>query len=180
MTNDVTTEVVDGRRSVYGEPSISFPLVAQVWSGILGTEVRPDQVPLLLIGYKLVRASECPEYSDNIDDVDGYAKIFREVMGDRLISARSVTEFLEKREQRERQAAAQAHRAKIAPAEPGKHNDTCVTWNRSWAGGKWPFVCVCWMDGDERAAIARERTETEVATPPEPELVDGQIRGQRP
>lgn len=161
MSNDVTTEVVDGRRSVYGEPRISFPLVAQVWSGILGTEVRPDQVPLLLIGYKLVRASECPEYSDNIDDVEGYAKIFREVMGDRLINARSVAEFLAKREPQ-------------APKQSGKptqeeiralHGDPCWMWNLSWDRRKWPFVCVCDMSAVQIGDINQHRAETEPATP---------------
>ena len=179
MTNDVTTEVVDGRRSVYGEPSISFPLVAQVWSGILGTEVRPDQVPLLLIGYKLVRASECPEYSDNIDDVEGYAKIFREVMGDDLVHARSVTEFIEKREKLDRQRQAEENRARVRSDGPLLHVDDCLRWNRMWAE-KWPFVCVCTANEERLDQLERTRVELEKATPKEPELVDGKVTGQRP
>jgi hypothetical protein len=163
---DVTTEVVDGRRSVYGEPSESFPRVAQAWSAILGTEVRPDQVPLLLIGYKLIRASECPEYSDNIDDVDGYAKIFREVMGDRLIEARSVTEFLEKKAARERQEQAAEMRAAI-PVLTGFKQSTssyhvhvieCRGSNRERAMAGEPWVCIC-----------------PEATPQQDRLVDGEL-----
>lgn len=106
MSNDLITEVVDERKSVYGDPKVSFPMVALVWSGILGTEVRPDQVPLLLMGYKLVRTSETPEYSDNSDDVEGYLEIFRLLMEDKMIHARSVTEFIEKRKASNEQAAA--------------------------------------------------------------------------
>ncbi len=162
MSNDVTAEVVDARRSVYGEPAISFPLVAQVWSGILGTEVRPDQVPLLLIGYKLVRASECPEYSDNIDDVDGYAKIFREVMGDKLIDARSVAEFVEKKAAKEK--ADDPHTKslppklrqlptptsvftyhKLSPFHTASHSVDCANLYLQWkaADVKSPYICVC-------------------------------------
>lgn len=175
MTNDVTTEVVDGRRSVYGEPSISFPLVAQVWSGILGTEVRPDQVPLLLIGYKLVRASECPEYSDNIDDVEGYAKIFREVMGEDLINARSVAEFLEIKERRAAALAAAESRAQVPQHQP--HRASCHDWNERWDRVKWGYVCVCDHTPAERDAISRERALTELATPA---LADGELGELRP
>lgn len=169
MSNDVTAEVVDARRSVYGEPAISFPLVAQVWSGILGTEVRPDQVPLLLIGYKLVRASECPEYSDNIDDVDGYAKIFREVMGDKLIDARSVAEFVAKKAEKEsvdetvkllaevEESARIRHLRdlpkptsvftyhKLSPFHTASHSVDCANLYLQWkaADVKSPYICVC-------------------------------------
>lgn len=93
--SEIVNEVIDGRSSVYGDPVDGMKRTAQVWSGILNFEVRPDQVPLLLMGYKLVRASECPEYSDNSDDVEGYLDIFRKVVGEDMVHARSVSEFLE-------------------------------------------------------------------------------------
>ena len=96
MTTHATgQDLLDGRESVYGERVKNMQDVAKVWSGILGTEVRPDQVPLLMAGYKLVRASGTPDYSDNIDDVEGYAIMFREVVGDKMINAKSVKEYLE-------------------------------------------------------------------------------------
>lgn len=98
---DVVTEVVDGRSSVYGDPVDSMKRTAQVWSGILDFEVRPDQVPLMLMGLKLVRTSECPEYSDNSDDLEGYLGMFRKVVGDDMVHARSVSEYLEIKVRRE-------------------------------------------------------------------------------
>lgn len=98
---NLVTEVIDGRTSVYGDPVDGMKRTAQVWSGILNFEVRPDQVPLLLMGYKLVRASECPAYSDNSDDVEGYLDIFRKVLGEDMVHARSVSEYLEIKERRE-------------------------------------------------------------------------------
>lgn len=91
---DVTKEVVDARRGVYGEPTESFTRIAQVWSGILGHEVQPWAVPLCMIGFKAVRATYAPDYSDNADDILGYEKIFREIIGPDMVDARSVTEYL--------------------------------------------------------------------------------------
>ena len=90
-------EVIDRRRQVYGEPRETFPRVAQIWSGLLGTEVQAWQVPLLMAAYKMLRTSVMPEYSDNSDDIDGYMDIFRELMGDDMIAARSVEEFIAQR-----------------------------------------------------------------------------------
>jgi hypothetical protein len=105
---DITTEatvlkgLIDQRKQVYGEPSETFPRVAEVWSGILGHTVTAAEVPLLLIGYKLVRAQLAPDYSDNTDDVEGYLDIFRTVVGDDMIHARSVESYVLEKNQRDR------------------------------------------------------------------------------
>lgn len=93
--------VIDERVQVYGEPREGFARIAQVWSGILGIEVRADQVALCQIGMKLVRTSVTPEYSDNSDDVEGYLDIFRKVIGEDMIHARSVDDFIAQRKERE-------------------------------------------------------------------------------
>lgn len=87
-------ELIDGRESVYGDPVEGFGRIAQVWSGILGVPVSPPQVALCLIGLKAVRASNTPDYSDNSDDIEGYLDIFRKVVGDQMIHARTVSEYL--------------------------------------------------------------------------------------
>lgn len=91
---DQVDELIDQRKKVYGDPRVTFPQIAQVFSGILGTEVRADQVPLLMIGMKLVRTSQTPGYSDNSDDIEGYLDIFRTVMGEDLVHARTVDEYV--------------------------------------------------------------------------------------
>lgn len=95
--NDVVTEVIDERVKVYGDPTKTFPQIAEVWSGIIGHKVQPAEVPLMLMGMKLVRAAQAPDYSDNTDDVEGYLDIFRKVVGEDMIHARSVTEYVEKK-----------------------------------------------------------------------------------
>jgi len=97
--NDNLAEVIDLRVQVYGDQTITFPQIALVWSGILGIDVKPTDVPLMLIGMKLVRAAQAPDYSDNSDDVEGYLDIFRKVVDNEtgMVHARSVNEYIEKK-----------------------------------------------------------------------------------
>lgn len=92
---------INERSRVYGDPVSTFARIAQVWSGILGTEVNACDVPLMQAGMKLVRTQVTPDYSDNSDDVEGYLDIFRQVVGDGMVHARTVEEYLRiKRERR--------------------------------------------------------------------------------
>lgn len=87
-------EVIDRRVQVYGDPTESFPRVAQIWSGLLGFEVQAWQVPLMMAAYKMLRIQYAPDYSDNSDDVDGYMDIFRKLVGDDMVAARSVEDYI--------------------------------------------------------------------------------------
>ena len=99
MSNmDKAQELLNSRVTVYGDRVKNMEDVAKVWSGILGTEVRADQVTLCMMGYKLVRASGTPDYEDNIKDVEGYALMFREIIGDKMISAVTTDEYLAKKQ----------------------------------------------------------------------------------
>ena len=93
----IVGEVIDERKKVYGEPTVTFPQIAEVWSGILGHHVNATDVPLMLIGMKLVRTAQAPDYSDNSDDVEGYLDIFRQLVGDDMVEARSVNEYINKK-----------------------------------------------------------------------------------
>ena len=93
-TSNTVSEVVDGRRDVYGEPVDTFARMAQMVSGLLGHEVHAWQIPLILITLKMVRTNQCPTYSDNSDDIEGYLAIFRELIGEDMVHARSVDEYL--------------------------------------------------------------------------------------
>ena len=95
--SELLTKVIDRRRQVYGEPRETFPRVAQMWSGLLGFEVQPWQVPLMMAAYKMLRTSVMPEYSDNSDDILGYMDIFTELMGTDMIQASSVEDFIQQR-----------------------------------------------------------------------------------
>lgn len=92
---DATVETVDKRIALYGDPTLTFIRIAEVWSGILGQEVKAVEVPLMLAGMKLVRTQVTPDYADNSDDVDGYMKIFRMLMGEDMVHARTPAEYWE-------------------------------------------------------------------------------------
>jgi len=92
--SEVVDEVIDGRRGVYGEPKDTYPRIAQMISGLLGVEVHDWQVPLIMMCTKLVRTAEAPDYSDNSDDIEGYLALFRELVGEEMLHARSVDDYL--------------------------------------------------------------------------------------
>lgn len=91
--NDTVSEIIDQRVALYGDPRETFVRIAQVWTGILGHEVQPAEVPLLLMGMKLVRTQVTPDYSDNSDDIEGYLDIFRTIVGEDMIHARLSSEY---------------------------------------------------------------------------------------
>lgn len=119
-TNEEAQELLDSRLAVYGERVENMTRVAKVFSGILGTEVRPDQVPLLMVGYKTVRASQTPDYEDNVKDIEGYAIMFREIIGDDMIAAVNTDEYLAEKNRRQ---AGVEELNKHARAYNGRYND---------------------------------------------------------
>ena len=105
MSEDNKTEaqeLLDSRLAVYGDRIDNMRRVALMWSGFLGVEIKPWQVPVLFALYKQYRIAITPDYSDNIDDVDGYMLMFREVIGVDMVQARTVEEYLAEKKRRER------------------------------------------------------------------------------
>ena len=93
----VLGEVIDRRMQVYGRPTIAFSEIAEMWSVYLGVPISAYQVTILMILMKIVRSKTSPDYSDHIDDIKGYADLFEKVMGEDLIKARTVNEYIEKK-----------------------------------------------------------------------------------
>lgn len=67
-------EVVQQRRKNYGSPLTNMESTALIWSGILGTEVTPQQVAMCMVGLKLSRESYKPG-RDNRTDMAGYVEL---------------------------------------------------------------------------------------------------------
>ena len=97
---DTVSEVIDLRVQVYGDPKVTFQQIATMWSGYLGIEVKATDVPMLLMQVKMVRAKQMPNYSDNSDDIEGYLDIFRQLVGDEMVHARTVNDFIALYEER--------------------------------------------------------------------------------
>ena len=98
---DTKNALVNSREALYGEPVDNCERIAKIWSGILGFDVQPVQVPLMLSAMKLYRASITPDYSDNMDDADGYVAMARTVVGENMIHARTAAEYFNAREIRD-------------------------------------------------------------------------------
>ena len=93
--------IVPNRVGVYGSVTDTYPRIAAMMQAVVdGNEIQAWHVPLLQICLKLVRTTEAPDYSDNSDDIEGYLAIFREIIGDDMVHARSVSEYLEKKARR--------------------------------------------------------------------------------
>ncbi len=90
-------EVIDRRVQVYGDPIVGFAEIAEMWTTYLGFPVQAHQVPIMMLLMKVVRSKTSPDYSDHIDDIKGYADIFEKVIGEDMIHARSVSEYIEKK-----------------------------------------------------------------------------------
>ena len=72
---DVAKSLVHGDRNAdYGHPLDDFTRTAKMWSAILGIEVKPEQVPLMMICVKLSRLTNDITKRDSIIDVAGYAE----------------------------------------------------------------------------------------------------------
>lgn len=66
-------DVVSKRGQVYGTPLDDFRRTAKIWSGILGIDVRPEQVALCMMGVKMSRLSQTPDHDDSNLDIAGYS-----------------------------------------------------------------------------------------------------------
>lgn len=63
------------RDADYGSPLDNMTDIAKGWSVILGVEVRPDQVPLMMVWTKICRAKTSPGLADHYDDGAAYMAI---------------------------------------------------------------------------------------------------------
>lgn len=93
----IVTELIASRQAVYGDPVNTFTRMAQMWSAIIDHEIQPWEVPMMMIAMKMIRTTQAPDYSDNSDDVEGYLDIFRTLIGEDMVHARSVSEYVEKK-----------------------------------------------------------------------------------
>ena len=75
MQHRSTEELLEERGKIYGDATETHARIAEVWSGILNTEVNAIQVALCMAGMKLVRAAVSPDHTDSLEDAKGYATI---------------------------------------------------------------------------------------------------------
>lgn len=61
------------RAQAYGEYSVEADRLARMWGAFLQVEIRPEQVPAMMVLLKLARLSNDPAHQDSWVDIAGYA-----------------------------------------------------------------------------------------------------------
>lgn len=87
--SDKIAALLEQRGSSWGNAASTHSRIAQVWSGILDTEVTAGQVALCMTGLKLVRASVNPDDPDSFDDGHGYLTIAEDIFGHKKLAHES-------------------------------------------------------------------------------------------
>ena len=77
---DKIGELLAQRGQQWGGATSTHARIAQVWSGILDTEVTALQVALCMSGLKLIRAEVNPFEPDSFDDAHGYLRIAQDIV----------------------------------------------------------------------------------------------------
>ena len=77
---DKIGELLAQRGQQWGGATSTHVRIAQVWSGILDTEVTALQVALCMSGLKLIRAEVNPFEPDSFDDAHGYLRIAQAIV----------------------------------------------------------------------------------------------------
>ena len=84
MLMDVVGLVSQQRNGEYGEPGENMARTAQLFAAYLGNrpgrDIKPQDVPSLLMLLKIARLAENPSSMDSWRDVAGYASIGFEIM----------------------------------------------------------------------------------------------------
>jgi len=75
-----TDALVAERGRAYGHPRPNHERIAALWSVILGVPVTPEQAALCMIQVKVSRLMQTPDHADSIDDVAGYAEVYRQIV----------------------------------------------------------------------------------------------------
>lgn len=98
-------EIVERRDDIpmYGGAVDNMNNVALMWTGYLAgrSVLTGADVAQMLALNKAYRFGQSPDYSDNIDDEQGYLGIARDCVGDDMIDAENPKEYREKKARRE-------------------------------------------------------------------------------
>ena len=65
--------VLRDREADHGRPEDTFATIAAMWSAMLGQNISPANVAMMLAALKIARATSNPAHEDNYVDLAGYA-----------------------------------------------------------------------------------------------------------
>ena len=66
--------IAGNRNKQYGEPSDNFVRISKIWSVILGVDITPEDVAMMMVAVKIARYSSKSGFQpDTWTDIAGYA-----------------------------------------------------------------------------------------------------------
>ena len=74
-------QLLEERGRQWGDAISTHERIAAAWSATLGHVVNPVDVALMMIQLKVIRAQINPDEKDSFDDIEGYARIAKWIMG---------------------------------------------------------------------------------------------------
>lgn len=143
QAQDMAELVAGERHRVYGDASDTFEQIGVMWSALVGADIKATDVALMMMLLKTVRARQAPDYSDNTDDIVGYVEVFRKIVGDDMVHAKSVTDYVDQKVSRQLQEDRNA-----LPGSDG--------WKRRFGGTPPPNdfqKCGAWAQDGEQGCI---------------------------
>ena len=74
-------QLLEERGQQWGNAISTHERIAAAWTATLGHIVNPVDAALMMIQLKVIRAQINPDEKDSFDDIEGYARIAKWVMG---------------------------------------------------------------------------------------------------
>lgn len=90
-----TPAILDGRTAYGDKVQNQVEQAAMINAYLSGRQVRPVDVPIIMILIKAHRIGKMPDYKDSYDDVEGYLSIAKSVIGPDMIEATTAREYME-------------------------------------------------------------------------------------
>lgn len=74
VLNHADNIIHGARQRDYGSADHSFNTIAKMWSAYLKTEIKPDQVAMMMVLLKVGRSTDSVQF-DSLVDIAGYAAL---------------------------------------------------------------------------------------------------------
>ena len=75
LLEDAAKLITQDRNRTHGDYSLEAERISDIWSAICSETIPPENVPLMMIGLKVARASAGRMNRDDFVDIAGYAAL---------------------------------------------------------------------------------------------------------
>lgn len=72
--------IVQDRAALYGSPVPNMQRFARIIEAVIGAECTALQATMIMVGIKILRESHGGHLEDNLDDIEGYVEIARQIV----------------------------------------------------------------------------------------------------